>query len=76
MNQLTDIEKRTITINRTFDAPRTLVWEAWTKTEHIIQWWGPSGMETKIKKHEFKVGGQWEYTMDMPDGNEFLSFGM
>ncbi len=72
---MTDIEKRTITIERTFDAPLTLVWEAWTQSEHIANWWGPPGMQMDIVKHEFKVGGDWEYTMRMPDGKPFKSFG-
>ena len=72
---MTDIEKRTITIERTFNAPIALVWEAWTQSEHIANWWGPPGMPMDIVKHEFKVGGDWEYIMRMPDGNPFKSFG-
>ncbi len=72
---MTDIEKRTITINRTFDAPRSLVWKAWTQSEHIANWWGPPGMKTDIVKHEFVVNGEWEYIMQMPDGKPFKSFG-
>lgn len=32
-------------------------------------------MKTNIKRHDFRVGGEWEYTMPMPDGNEFVSYG-
>lgn len=70
-----DKAKRTVTINRTFDAPITLVWEAWTKPEHIIKWWSPKGMETKIIEHNFKVGGKWKYEMPMPNGNSFIADG-
>ncbi|WP_299588460.1 SRPBCC domain-containing protein [Mucilaginibacter sp.] len=59
-----------------FNAPIKIVWEAWTRPEHIAQWWGPKGMETKVVEHDFRVGGRWKYTMQMPDGNEFLSFGV
>lgn len=76
MTQASDAEKRTITMERTFNAPRQLVWDAWTKPEHIANWWGPSGMTTTIKKHEFKVGGEWEFTMPMPNGKEFVSHGV
>lgn len=72
---MTDIEKRTITIQRTFDAPISLVWGAWTQSEHIANWWGPPGMKMDIVKHDFVVGGDWEYIMRMPDGNPFKSFG-
>jgi uncharacterized protein YndB with AHSA1/START domain len=76
MNELDGIEKRTLTIERKFNAPRNLVWEAWTQPEHIAKWWGPKGMKTSIKKHDFQVGGAWEYCMEMPDGKEFISHGI
>jgi uncharacterized protein YndB with AHSA1/START domain len=75
MSRKNDVEKRTLTIKRTFGAPRELVWRAWTRPEHITHWWGPPGMKTNIRKHDFKVGGDWEYAMAMPDGNEFISYG-
>ena len=76
MSQSNDLSNRTLTLKRTFDAPLKLVWEAWTQPEHIAQWWGPKGMETRIIKHEFKVGGAWEYAMEMPNGQEFISEGV
>lgn len=75
MENRNDLKDRTLTLQRTFDAPIELVWEAWTEAEHIIKWWGPKGMETKVETHEFKVGGQWKYTMVMPDGNLFIAEG-
>lgn len=71
-----EIEKRTLTIKRTFNAPLQLVWEAWTQPEHIANWWGPHGMKTNIRKHDFTEGGEWEFSMTMPDGNEFISNGI
>ncbi|MEL6276829.1 MAG: SRPBCC domain-containing protein [Bacteroidota bacterium] len=76
MNQMTELEKRTYTIKRTFKAPIQLVWEAWTKAEHITNWWGPPGMEITVVKHDFHVGGEWEYHMLMPNGKTFLSEGV
>lgn len=70
-----DKSKRTITINRTFNAPIELVWEAWTQPEHIAKWWSPKGMETKIIEHDFSVGGKWKYSMPMPNGQEFVADG-
>ncbi|MBL4668088.1 MAG: SRPBCC domain-containing protein [Flavobacteriales bacterium] len=70
-----DKSKRTITINRTFNAPIELVWEAWTQPEHIAKWWSPKGMETKIIEHDFSVGGKWKYSMPMPNGQEFIADG-
>lgn len=75
MSTNTDAANRTFTLKRTINAPISLVWEAWTTPDHIKFWWGPKGMETRIVKHDFQVGGQWKYTMTMPDGNEFVTEG-
>ncbi len=72
---MNELEKRTLTIKKHLDAPIQLVWDAWTKPEHIINWWGPKGMETKVESHEFKVGGKWKYSMKMPDGGDFIAEG-
>lgn len=76
MERPNDIDKRILTIKRTFPVPRETAWEAWTKPEHIVQWWAPKGMNVKIIEHEFKVGGRWKYVMPMPDGSEFSSEGV
>ncbi len=76
MNTDHSAENRTLTLNRTFNAPIKLVWDAWTQPGHIAQWWGPKGMETTIVKHDFKVGGEWEYAMIMPNGNAFIGDGI
>jgi len=76
MENPNEVSKRMLTLKRTFSVPRKLVWEAWTKPEHIVQWWGPKGMQIKVIEHEFKVGGKWKFTMPMPDGNEFVSDGV
>jgi len=70
-----DLSKRTLSIRKTFDAPVELVWEAWTRPEHIMHWWGPKGMAIAIVEHDFKVGGRWKYVMPMPNGSEFISEG-
>ncbi|PHQ59664.1 MAG: activator of HSP90 ATPase [Maribacter sp.] len=75
MSNTNHVKNRTITLKRTFDAPLKLVWQAWTQPEHIAHWWGPKGMNLKIVEHDFKVGGKWKYTMEMPNGNEFISEG-
>ena len=68
-------ENRTLTIERTFDVPIQLVWDAWTRSEHIVKWWGPKGMETRVEIHDFKVGGHWKFVMKMPDGRDFIAEG-
>lgn len=76
MSKTNELKKRTLTLTRIFNAPIQLVWEAWTQPEHIAQWWGPKGMETKVIAHDFRIGGVWKYAMTMPDGNEFIADGI
>jgi len=76
MKKQNETNNRTLSLKRTFNAPLKLVWEAWTRPEHIIHWWGPKGMKIKVIEHDFTVGGKWKYVMPMPDGNEFTSDGV
>lgn len=69
------MNNRTISIQRTFNAPISLVWEAWTQAEHIAEWWSPKGVKTKVIEHDFRVGGKWKYIMPMPNGQEFVAEG-
>lgn len=62
---------REIVISRVFDAPRELVWKAWTEPEHLAQWWGPQGFTTTTHHRELKPGGQWRYVMHGPDGSDY-----
>ncbi len=59
---------REIIMSRVLHSPRELVWQAWTDPKHVTNWWGPRGFTTTIKKHDFRVGGQWEHVMHGPDG--------
>ncbi len=72
---MSDLKNRTLTLEKVFEAPLELVWEAWTTSEHIMRWWAPQGMDLKVLEHDFRVGGKWKYAMPMPDGNEFISEG-
>jgi uncharacterized protein YndB with AHSA1/START domain len=65
------IENRQLKISRIFKAPVELVWEAWTKPEHIANWWGPNGFTTTIHKMDFKEGGEWKLTMHGPEGTNY-----
>lgn len=72
---MSNLKNRTLSLEKIFDAPIELVWEAWTNSEHIIKWWAPPGMDLKVIEHDFKVGGKWKYAMPMPDGTQFISEG-
>lgn len=65
------MEERTIHITREIEAPRELVFEAFSQPEHIGKWWGPNGFSTTTKSMEFKVGGEWVFTMHGPDGTDY-----
>jgi uncharacterized protein YndB with AHSA1/START domain len=64
-------ETREISNEKVFDAPRELVWKAWTDPDHIRHWWGPIGFTTTTAQFEFKPGGQWIHTMHGPDGTDY-----
>ncbi|HTB63246.1 MAG TPA: SRPBCC domain-containing protein [Opitutales bacterium] len=61
---------REIVISRVFDAPRELVWEAWTNPKHVVNWWGPVGFTTTIEKMDVRPGGVWKHVMHGPDGTD------
>ncbi len=65
------MKDRTIHITREFDAPIELVFEAFSQPEHIGKWWGPNGFSTTTKSMEFKVGGEWIFTMHGSDGTNY-----
>ncbi|HZZ76802.1 MAG TPA: SRPBCC family protein [Puia sp.] len=62
---------RELVITRKINAPVELVWEVWTKPEHIANWWGPDGFTNTITKMEVRPGGIWELTMHGPDGTDY-----
>jgi uncharacterized protein YndB with AHSA1/START domain len=60
---------REIVISRTFNAPRHLVWDAWTDPKHVAQWWGPKGFATQVDELDLRVGGTFLLHMRGPDGD-------
>lgn len=62
---------REIVISRVIDAPRELVFEAFTEVRHLSQWWGPEGFTTTTRSFEFRVGGVWDFVMHRPDGTDY-----
>ncbi|GAA1754683.1 SRPBCC family protein [Streptomonospora arabica] len=65
---------REIVIARVIDAPRELVFEAFTEVRHLSRWWGPEGFSTTTQSFEFRVGGEWEFVMHGPDGTDYTEF--
>jgi len=70
-NKKNDTTDRELAITRLFDAPVALVWEAWTRPEHIAQWWGPNGFTNTIHQMDLRPGGEWDLTMHGPDGMDY-----
>jgi uncharacterized protein YndB with AHSA1/START domain len=63
-------ENNTITVKRAFDAALPLVWDAYTKSELLDQWWAPKPWKARTKTMDFREGGHWHYAMVGPEGEE------
>ena len=59
-----------LTLTRTFDAPRDLVWKAWTDPKFVAQWWGPKDFTIPVCNMDFRVGGKFLLCMRGPNGWE------
>lgn len=62
---------REIVMERVFDAPRTLVFRAFTERDHIVHWWGPNGFTNTIHEMDVRPGGVWRFIMHGPDGVDY-----
>ncbi len=63
-------EVHELVIERIFDAPRELVWKAWTEPERLMHWWGPKGFTMSVAKMDFRPGGVFHYGMRSPNGHD------
>ena len=68
---MTGTADREIVISRVINAPRELVFEAFTDVRHLSHWWGPNGFTTSTRAFEFRVGGVWDFVMHGPDGTDY-----
>lgn len=64
----TEPTDREVVVTRVLDAPQALVWEVWTKPEHVAAWWGPAGCENPSCEIDLRAGGAFRLTMRGPDG--------
>lgn len=55
-------------LTRVIDAPRSLVWQAWTDAEHLAQWWGPKGFTNPVCELDLRPGGAIRIDMRWPNG--------
>jgi uncharacterized protein YndB with AHSA1/START domain len=64
-----DLPNKRLTVERFFDAPLDLVWQAWTDSKILDQWWGPKPYVAITKEMDFREGGMWLYLMKGPKGD-------
>lgn len=65
------LAEREIVFTRMLDAPRELVFEAYTDARHVAQWWGLAGFTTTIHEMQVRPGGVWRFVMHGPDGVDY-----
>jgi uncharacterized protein YndB with AHSA1/START domain len=68
--------KKDLIITRIFDAPRELVWKAWTEPERMKKWWGPKIFTAPVIKIDLRIGGKYLSCMRGPDGKDYWSTGV
>jgi uncharacterized protein YndB with AHSA1/START domain len=57
-------------LTRLIDAPREVVFEVWTRPEHLVEWWGPAGFSLPSCELDFRAGGAFRYQMRGPAGED------
>lgn len=65
-----------LAVSRLFEAPREVVWKAWTDPEIVKRWWGPKDFTAPEAKIDLRVGGEYLFCMRSPDGQDFWSKGV
>ncbi len=65
-----DSSDRTLTLSRVLDAPRSLVFAAWTQKEHLDRWSAPGGLTIAFSEGDLRPGGKWRVCMRAADGIE------
>lgn len=72
----TEKPKHDLVLTRIFDAPRSLVWKAWTDPKHVAQWWGPQGFTNPVCELDVRPGGAIRIDMRAPDGTVYPMTGI
>jgi uncharacterized protein YndB with AHSA1/START domain len=71
MNVATPVDEAIIMMSRTFDAPREIVWTAFTDPKHVSKWYGGHGFASPVCEMDVRPGGLWRHTMRTPDGSAY-----
>jgi uncharacterized protein YndB with AHSA1/START domain len=67
---------REVVITRVVDAPHRLVFDTWSKPEHLARWWGPKGFTLPACEMDFRPGGAYRFVMRGPDGRDYPFHGV
>lgn len=65
------LSDREIVTTRVFDAPRELVFRAFSDPDHLVHWWGPKGFTNTVHEFDMRPGGFWRFVMHSPDGIDY-----
>ena len=68
--------ERELIITRLLDAPRDLVFQAWTRPDYLVRWWGPADFSVTACEIDFRAGGAWRTCLRSPDGRDFWLHGV
>ena len=71
-----DKSSKDLTITRIFDAPRELVWKAWTDPEQLMRWWGPKDYTSPFCEIDLREGGKYLNCMRSPEGQDYWTTGV
>jgi uncharacterized protein YndB with AHSA1/START domain len=71
-----DTAERELVMTRLLDAPREMVFAAWTDPKQAMQWWGPEGLAVVALEMEVRPGGKWRKCMRAPDGTDYWRSGV
>src|SRR5207249_11050128 len=66
----TESAERELVLTRVFDAPRRLVFKAWTEPERVVRWWGPQGFTMPSCTMDVRPGGAFRFCMRSPEGTD------
>ncbi len=72
----TEASSHELVMERTFDAPRELVFQAWTDPAHVAQWWGPRHFTNPVCEVDARAGGKINIHMQSPDGEVYPMSGL
>lgn len=71
-----DAREHELVLTRVFNAPRSVVFRAWTDPEQLVQWWAPEGFSVAFLEMDVRPGGAWRKCMRSPDGKDYWRRGI